>query len=412
MDKKRIVITGIGVVSPIGIGKETFWQSLREGKSAAKPITLFDTSDFKVKVAGEISGFDAKEILGKKGLVDFDRSTTLLLTAGKFALEDAALEINESNTNSTGISIGTTFGSLQSLSDFDRESLVDGPMFVNPSRFPNTVMNSQAGRLAIRYGIKGHNCTVSTGMTASSDALDYAIDSINFNRTERMLSGGVEELGIQVFIGFYNLGYLSGMDGSHAISCPFDKRRNGVIFSEGATIVIIEELNSALSRKANIYGEILSISSNYDPYRFYKYDPAAKGMISAMTSAISDANLKPADIDCIFANANSTKEADLIETNAIKKVFGDVSKKVPVTSIKSMIGESLSPSGITALAAAIGAIKNDFIPPTINYSEKDPECDLNYVLNKAKPQKIDKVMINSFSPNGSNTVTVIGKYKN
>lgn len=410
MDKKRIVITGLGVISPIGIGKVDYWQNLEQGKSGFKPITLFDTADFKVKIGGEVTGFNAKDILGKKGLVDLDRATTLLLSATKFALEDANLEINGTNTNRTGLSIGTTFGSLNSLSEFDQQSLEEGPNFVNASRFPNTVINSPASRVAIRYGVKGPNSTLSTGFCASLDALEYALYCINYNRAERMLLGAVEEMCIQTFLGFYKLGYLSGLNSHEPLSCPFDKRRHGIVFSEGSVVFILEELDVALRRSAHIYTEVLGIGSNFDPYRLYKFNPQGKGLSEAMQSALENARLKPDDIDCIFANANSTQDADSVETKAIKEVFGNSAKDKPVTAVKSMLGETFSAAGALSLGAAIGSLEKDFIPPTINLKDKDPLCDLDYVPNKARKQSIDKAMVNCFGPNGANSVVVIGRY--
>lgn len=410
MDKKRIVMTGIGVVSPIGIGKEQYWQSLLEGKLGFRPITLFDTSDLEVKIAGEITNFNAKEILGKKGLVDLDRATTLLLSATKLALEDANIEITEKNTHKTGISIGTTFGSLNSLSEFDQQSLEEGPNFVNASRFPNTVINSPASRVAIRYMVKGPNSTLSTGFCASLDASEYAINIINFKRAERMIVGAVEEMCIQTFLGFYKLGYLAGLNDNEPISCPFDKRREGIIFSEGSAVFILEEQEAALERKAHIYAEVLGIGSNFTPFRLDKFNPDGIGMSLAMESALEEAGLKPDDIDCIFANANSTQDADLVETKAIKKVFGELAPRIPVSAIKSMVGESFSASGGLALAAALGSLEKDFIPPTINLREKDRGCDLDYVPNRARSQRVNRVMINSFGPNGSSSVLIIGRF--
>jgi len=412
MNKKRIVITGIGVLSPIGIGKDAYWDSLQKGISGFKPITLFDTSDLKVRTAGEITDFNPKDILGKKGLIDLDRATTLLLSAAKFALEDSKIDTSNINLPITGISVGTTFGSINSLSEFDRQSLEEGPHFVNPSRFPNTVINSPASRAAIRYGVKGPNATVSTGYCAALDAIDYAISSINFNRAERMIVGSVEEMCIQTFLGFYQLGYLSGLNnGGEPVSCPFDKRRDGIVFSEGSSVVILEELSSALARKADIYAEIIGIGSNFEPFRLHKFNPKGKGIVESMKLALDNAALKPDDIDCIFANANSTQDADLIETKAIKEVFGKASDNIPVTAIKSMVGETFSASSGLATIAALGSINQDFIPPTINLKEKDPKCNLDYVPDIARRQRVEKVMINSFSPNGANTVLILGRYK-
>ena len=410
MDRKRIVITGIGVVSPIGIGKDRYWESLKDGKPGFRSITLFDTSDLEVKTAGEITEFNPKDILGKKGLVDLDRATTLLLSATKFALEDSQIDISNINLPKTGISVGTTFGSLNSLSAFDQQSLDEGPNFVNASRFPNTVINSPASRVAIRYCVKGPNSTLSTGFCASIDALEYAVFCINSGRVKRMILGAVEEMCIQTFLGFYKLGYLSGLNNGEPISCPFDKRRDGIIFSEGSAVFILEELDSALARKAHIYAEILSAGSNFDPFRLDKFNPKGTGIIDAMESALENANLKPKEIDCIFANANSTKDADLVETKAIKEAFGDLAGRIPVTAIKSMIGESFSVSGGMALAAALASLEKDFIPSTVNLREEDKECDLDYVPNNAKNQKVNKIMIDSFGPNGANSVLIIGRY--
>jgi len=409
---KRIVITGIGVISPIGIGKDQYWQSLSEGKSGFKNITLFDTSDLKVKVGGEITEFNPKDILGKKGLIDLDRATTLLSSAAKFALEDSQIDISNINSPITGISVGTTFGSLNSLSEFDRQSLEEGPNFVNASRFPNTVVNSPASRVAIRYGVKGPNATISTGFCASIDALDYAIHCMNANRADRVIVGAVEEMCFQTFFGFYRLGYLSGLsDNSEPLSRPFDKRRDGIIFSEGSAVFILEDSKKAEERNANIYAEVLGVGSNFDPFRLDKFNPNGTGIIEAMKLALTKANLKPDDISCIFANANSTQDADIVETKAIKEVFGTQASKIPITAIKSMIGESFSSSGSLSLAAALGSIAKDFIPPTVNLEEKDSLCDLDYVSNTARTQKLGKIMVDSFGPNGANSVLIIGKYE-
>lgn len=409
MTKKRIVITGIGVISPIGIGKEQYWEGLREGKSGIKPITLFDTSRFKVKVGGEITDFDPTAFLEKKGLRDLDRSTKLLSSATKIALEDAHLEVNEKNTCEIGISVGTTFGSVSSISGFDKESLTQGPRLVNPSNFPNTVINSPASRAAIRFGIKGFNSTIATGMCSALDAIEYAVNFINNNRAKAVIVGSVEEMCEQVFLALYKLNWLSGIDNGKPISCPFDRRRNGIVFSEGATAIILEEAGYAKQRGTDSYGEILGIGTSFDPYRSVKYNPQGTGMKEAMRLALQDASLKSEDIDYICANSNSTKDADLIETAAIKEVFGRHAYKIPVTSIKSMIGETFSASGGMATIAAVGSIEKEFLPPTINYKEKDEKCIMDYVPNKSRKGKIKKAMINTFDFYGNCTVIIAGK---
>jgi 3-oxoacyl-(acyl-carrier-protein) synthase len=225
-----------------------------------------------------------------------------------------------------------------------------------------------------------------------------------------MIVGAVEEMCIQTFLGFYKLGYLSGTDSGEPISCPFDKRREGIIFSEGSAVFIIEELNVALERKAHIYAEILGIGSNFDPYRLHKFNPKGKGIISVMKSTLESASVIPREIDCIFANANSTQDADLVETKAIKEVFGNHSRNLLITAVKSMFGETFSAAGALSLSAAIGSIEEDSIPPTINLKDKDRQCDLDYVPNTSRKQTINKAMIDCFGPNGANSVLVIGKY--
>jgi 3-oxoacyl-[acyl-carrier-protein] synthase II len=412
MKNKRIVITGIGVLSPTGIGRDTYWQRLKEGRSGIKNITVFDTARFKVKIGGEITEFNPKEILGRTGLVDLDRATTLLSCAMKFALEDSGLVINESNKRRIGISVGTMFGSLNSLWEFDKTCLIQGPKCVNPSRFPNTVVNSPASRAAIRFGIKGFNTTISSGFCAGADALDYAVHALRFNRAEQVLAGAVEEMSFPIFLWFYQLGYLSGLkDGAPAVSRPFDNNRDGIVFAEASSVILLETLEAALKRKAKIYAEIVSVASNFDPGGFHKFNKRAEGMIKAMESAINTGGLEKEDIDCIFANANSTKDSDAIETKAIKGAFGKYAQKIPVTAIKSMIGETFSSSGAMNLAAALGSLERGFIPAITNYQTKDKACDLKLVLQTLENIKLHHIMVNCFDPSGANTVIILKQFR-
>lgn len=405
LSNKRIVITGIGVVSPIGIGKDAFWQALREGKSGIKPITLFDTSDFNVKVGGEITEFDAKDYLGPKVSRNLDRATRLLCSATKLALDDANFDLSKVNLNAVGLSVGTTFGSVQSISDFDKKAINDGPLTVNPSHFPNTVINSPASQTAIRFGIKGFNTTISTGLCASHDALEYSVDFLKLGKFPQIISGSVEEMCLQTFLGLYKLNLLSGSGAkSTPVSCPFDNRRNGLVFSEGSAVFVLETFEHAQSRGANLYAEIRGIGSCFDPERWFKFNPRGHGMQDAMKMALENAGLGPHDIDCIFANANSTKDADTYEALSIYSVFGH-DNKVPITAIKSMLGETFSASGGMALAAAIGAVQQGFIPSTINLSEDGGT--LNYI-KKATQARIRNVMINSFDWRGGCSSVIVG----
>ena len=410
--KKRVLITGLGLLTSNGKGKDEFWQSLEEGRVGYKPVTLFDASQFNVNQAGEISDFDATVYMGTKGLRNLDRSTKILVSAGKLAVADSRFTITEDNTNDVGVSVGTTLGSLKSIAEFDEVTLKEGPRYTNPGLFPNTVINSPASQVSIWSHIKGFNTTISTGFTASLDAMSYAYDFLQYGRAKVIYTGGVEELCWHTFFGFHALKFMSGSkNGDSFINCPFDKRRNGITFGEGACLVAMEDYDHAIQRDAPVLAEVLGFGTSFDPFRINKYNPRALGLKRSMQFALEDAGLKPQDINYICANANSTVAADKIETLAIKEIFGKHAYKIPVSSIKSMLGECYSVSGALAVAASLGALNKNFIPPTVNYKEPDPECDLDYVPNKSRKAAVNRIMIITFGPNGSNTCMILGRYK-
>ena len=409
--ERKVVISGIGVLSPIGIGRDNYWEALFQGKTGFREITLFDTAPFQVHEAGEISDFDPLSLLGKKGLRDLDRSTRLICSAAKLALDDSRLLISEENTHSTGVSVGTTFGSLHSISQFDRSGLIEGPRFVNPSHFPNTVINSPASQVSIRFKIKGFNTTISTGFCASLDAVSYAADFIRLNRADVVFAGGVEELCEETFMGFHKLGCLSGMDGSAPACRPFDAKRNGLILSEGAAVLVLEEEAHALNRGAAIFARVLGYGNAFDPSAERTFNHAGQGLKNAIALALEDASLNPVDVDYVSACSNSSKGLDRMETRVIKEVFGKHAYAVPVSSIKSMVGESFSASGALSLAAAVGALLKETIPPTVNFKERDPECDLDYVPNVARQKRVRTVLVTATDPCGQNTAVVLGRYQ-
>ena len=409
--RKDIVITGVGVVASNGIGKEAFWKALRDGKTGIKPVTLFDTGSLTTKLAGEISDFNPKLFLGEKGLRLLDRSTLLVNVAAKLALDDAHYAVTEDNTDETGVVLGTTLGSVWSISEFDKTALIDGPRYVNPALFPNTVINSPASQISIRFGIKGFNTTIATGFTSTLDALKYACDFITWGRAKAILVGGVEELCLQTYLGFYKLKFLSGSKhNGPELSCPFDKRRNGIVLGEGAAMFLIEDAESARKRKAPVYAKISSLGYDFVPYRLNKYHKAGTGIRKALGEAIAGSSLGVHDIDYVSANANSTPEADKIEAEALNDVFAGRKGDFPVSAIKSMVGETFSASGAMQLAAAAGSIREGFIPPTISYKEKDPYCELDCVPNKARMKQVKNILISCFGPSGVNTAAILSKY--
>jgi 3-oxoacyl-[acyl-carrier-protein] synthase II len=408
---RKAVVTGIGIISPIGIGKEEYWHGLLQGKTGFRTVSLFDTSALNVHSAGEITDFDPLHLLGKKGLRTLDRSTRLISAAAKLALEDAGLQITEENTHSIGVSIGTTFGSLHSIAEFDRQGLIEGPKYVNPSHFPNTVINSPASQVSIRFQIKGFNTTISTGFCAGLDAVSYAVDFIRLGRADIILAGGVEELCEETFLGFYKLGCLSGMDGTEPLCCPFDARRNGTILSEGAAVLILEEENHARQRGKDIYATVVGCGNAFDTKAEMDFSHKGIGLQQAINLALKEASLAPKQIGYIASCANSTRGLDRLETSVIKDVFGKYAYDIPVSSIKSMIGETFSASGALSLAATAGALQRGFIPPTVNYLERDPECDLAYVTQLVREKTVWNALMTASDPYGHNSAIVLQRQK-
>ena len=412
MAKKRVVITGLGILASNGKGKEEYWQALEEGRVGYKPVTLFDASSFAVNQGGEVSDFDAKVYMGQKGLRNLDRSTKLLVSAAKQAIDDSQFTITEENTDDVGVSVGTTLGSIKSIADFDEVTLKEGPRYTNPALFPNTVINSPASQVSIWHHIKGFNTTISTGFTASLDAMSYAYDFIQYGRAKVIYAGSVEEMCYHTFFGFYTLQFMSGSKpGASFINCPFDKRRNGMTFGEGACLVAIEDHDHAVKRNAPILAEIAGFGTCFDPFRINKYNPRGTGLKESIRLTLQESGLEPKDIDYICANANSTVAADKIETEAIKEVFGKHAYQIPISAVKSMTGECYSASGSFAVAASLGALNKNFIPPTVNYKDKDPDCDLDYVPNKSRKATLKNILIITFGPNGSNTCVVLSRYQ-
>jgi len=409
MERKRVVITGLGVLASSGIGKEAFWESLKNGTSGIKPITLFDVSKTRCKLAGEISDFKPADYLGPKGLRNLDRVTKLALVAAKLSIDDSGIQITGEDGVNFGVALGATLGSVWSISEFDKVALRDGPRGVNPAHFPNTVINSPASQISIKFNIKGFNTTISSGFSSSLDAIGYAIDFIRLGRVSTVLAGGVEELCLQTFLGFYKIGHLAGSRiGKKEINCPYDKRRNGIVLGEGAAILMLEELEHAKSRSARIYGEVLGYGTTFDLKSKNIYNPKGAGAAEAIMETLDDAGASVKDIDYISSTANSTLDCDVMETRAIKRVFGKQAYKIPMSTVKSVIGECFSASGALGAAASILTLREKLIPPTINFKVRDERCDLNYVVSEYKKCKVRNVLINSSTPTGVNSSLMLG----
>jgi len=408
--KGRIVITGLGVIAPNGIGKEQYWDALKEGRSGIKPISRFETNEFKCRMAGEISSdFNPANYLGLKGLRGLERTSRLLCSAAKMAIDDAGLKIDYKNTDDIGVCTGTTLSNLWNFAEFERGAIVDGPRFTDASLFPGSVMNAASSQVSIRFNIQGFNTTISTGYSSSIDALKYAIDFIRLRRIKAVLVGGVESISLMNYSGFYRLGFSAGINGEE-ISCPFDKRRNGIVLGEGAAMIVIEGEESAQQRNAKIYAEVNGIGNYFEAFKMGKYDPAINGLKQSIKDAMRNSELDKSQIDYISASANSVPEQDRLETKAIKDVFGKYAYNIPVSSIKSMIGDTFSAGGLFQIAGAIGSMYKGFIPPTINYKIRDDDCDLDYVPNESRIARINNVLINNYGPGGSNAAFILSKW--
>jgi len=362
----RIVITGIGIISPIGTGKENFWQNLTAGTNGFRPITLFDTARYRTKLAAEITDFDPKLYLGSKGLRYFDRVSLLITSAAKLAVQDGNLE-GVYQPDDLGAVIGSTFGSINSISSFDLEALREGPNYVSPMDFPNTVLNAPAARVAIQFEMKGLNSTISNAETSSLDAVQYAADFLRLNRVKALLVGGAYALTPDTYWGFYESRALSGsIEGTEEISAPLDNRHNGIILGEGAAVMVVESESHAKSRGAHIYGYVSGYGNVFNP------NPGADDSewiavgTRAIRQALDEANLKPDQISLILTGANSSPKTDRTQTEIINKAFGSAASTIPVNALKSQTGECLDASGAFQTVAALMAISSGQLPPIAN----------------------------------------------
>lgn len=351
MDSHPIVVTGVGVVAPNGIGKEAFWQSCFAGQSGIRPITLFDVSSYRCHLAGEVDQFQPQAFLGSRGLRTLDRTTCLALVAAKLALEDAGLAHSEVPPQQIGIVLGSTMGSLRSISEFDLEGLREGARYVNPALFPNAVINSPASQVSIRFKLQGLNTTIATGFTASLDAIGYALDMLRLGRAQVLIVGGVEELCLQTFLGFYKLGLLA--TGS---------RRPGTLLGEGAACLVLESRDHAVGRGATPCAEVAGYGTAFHHASLYRHDPSAASAAEALRHALLAAEVSPEQIDYVSACANSTTACDAMERTALRTVLGDRASSVPVHAVKALVGESFSAGGALQAAVAIGALVHQRAP--------------------------------------------------
>jgi 3-oxoacyl-[acyl-carrier-protein] synthase II len=410
--KRRVVVTGLGMVTPLGVGTEASWQALCRGKSGVGPVSRFDASQFRTRIAGEVKGFNPHDFIDRKLARRGDRFIHFALAAARMALEDSGLKITSANDERVGVSVGTAMGGIESI-ERNHELLIKGArQKISPFFVPSFLCNMATGQVAIEFGAKGANMCTVTACASGTHAIGDAAIVIQRGEVDAMIAGGTEAaIRPLVFAGLDPLKVMSARnDEPEKASRPFDKERDGFVIGEGAGMVILEELESAQERGAKIYGEVLGYGLNSDAYHITAPDPEGKGAASCMRLALKDAGISPGQVDYINAHGTSTVLNDLSETRAIKSVFGELSHKIPVSANKSMMGHMWAGAGVVEAIASLLTIRDGIIPPTINYETPDPECDLDYVPNKARMAKVRIVLSNSFGFGSTNGCLILGKF--
>ncbi|MFH1826046.1 MAG: beta-ketoacyl-ACP synthase II [bacterium] len=409
----RVVITGLGVVSPIGTGKDEFWKNLAAGKSGIDKITLFDVSGYSAQIAGEVKNFDPSDHLDKKETRRLVRFIQFAIVAAKLALADSGLTITPDNANDIGVMIGSGIGGLQILEEQAHVLKERGPDKVSPFTVPYMIADMASGYTSIKVGAKGPNSCVVTACATGTNSIGDAYRIIQRGDAKVMIAGGTEAsitpLGVASFAAAKALSTRN--DEPQRASRPFDKDRNGFVMGEGAGVIILEDLEFAKARGANILAEVIGYGMSGDANHITAPAPEGEGAVRAINAALKDAKLAPDQIDYINAHGTSTLLNDKYETMAIKKVFGDRAKKIPISSNKSMTGHLLGATGAVELIACILSILNKTLPPTINYETPDPDCDLDYIPNQARQQAINIAMSNSFGFGGHNAILIVKKFE-
>ena len=410
--KRRVVITGMGTVNPIGNSVKEAWESVKNNKCGIAPITEFDTTNFSVKLAGEVKGYDADAILGKKECKRMDRYTQLALGASIEAVEDSGIDFEKEDTARCGVIVSSGIGGLRTIEEEHTKGIQKGFNRISPFFIPMAISNIAAGQIAIRYGLHGMCTCVVTACASGNNAIGDAFRHIRDGYAEVMICGGsegcVSELGIG---GFASLKALNTTEDVTRASIPFDKERNGFVMGEGAGILVIEELEHAKKRGAKIYAELAGYGANCDAYHITAPNPEGTWGAECMKLAIEDAGMKPEDIDYINAHGTSTHLIDSGETKAIKKAFGDYAYKLMVSSTKSMTGHMLGGAGAVEAVFTTMAVSDDFVPATLNYKVPDEECDLDIVPNEGRNAKVRAAVSNTLGFGGHNASILIRKFE-
>lgn len=414
MNKRRVVITGIGVVAPNGVGKKAFWQGLKTGKNCVDRISLFDPENLPSQVSAEIKNFEPSDFVAKHLLHTFHRVVPMAIAATEEAIREAKL-LKTKYLKNIGVLIGTGAGGLGYGEEQIKKLYQSGIKKMSPHSTTGTFVGMLSSDISINFGFKGRSQVVSTGCTSANDATSYAYDCIRFGLADILVSGGAESAITPAIVGaFCRLGALSTSFNAtpNKASRPFNKDRDGFVMGEGAWIYILEELNHALKRGVKIYGEIVGHAATCDAYHKTAPEPNGTELIRAIELALKEANLPKNKVDYINLHGTSTVLNDKIETLAIKKCFGKRAKSIPTSSFKSMLGHPQGASGACGVAGTLLAMENNIIPPTINYTLPDEECDLDYVPNESRHAKLNNCVIDSIGFGSKNSIIVLQKHNN
>lgn len=410
--KRRVVITGTGVVSSLGMGAEEFWNSIKEGKSGITKVSKFDTTDFPTKVAAEIKDFDPSKYIDKKEAKRMDPFTQYALTAAKMAVEMSGIDFEKEDKFRAGVIVGSGIGGIETLVDQYNTMISKGPGRVSPFFIPMMIANMAAGRIAIEYGIQGFNECVITACATSNNAIGDAFKVIQRGEADIMITGGAEaSVTPLAFAGFCSAKAMSTNEDPATACRPYDKDRDGFVMGEGAGILVLEEYEHAVSRGANIIAEIVGYGCTCDAYHITAPHPDGAGGIRCMQNAIADAGISPDEIGYINTHGTATVLGDPIETAVIKKVFGEHAYKLAISSTKSMHGHLLGAAGAVEAIVTAMTVKEGFVPPTINLVNQDPECDLDYVANKGRSADVKYALSNALGFGGHNASIIIKKYE-
>jgi len=415
MDSRRVVVTGLGLITPLGMGVETTWENLINGKSGIGKITCFDTSAFPTQIAGEVKNFNPEDFIEVKDIKKMDRFIHLAVAAATIALEGSGLKITDDNAERVGVIVGSGIGGLGTIEHYHSVLLERGPRRITPFFIPMLVINLASGQISIRFGAKGPNSAVSTACATGNHSIGDAFKIIQRGEADAMIAGGAEAVITPLGIGGFNaMKALSTRNNEpEKASRPFDIDRDGFVMGEGAGIMILENLQNAQERGAKIYAEVIGYGMTADAYHITSPSPGGEGAARCMAIALRSGGVEPSKIDYINAHGTSTKAGDELESNAIKTVFREHAHKVAISSTKSMTGHLLGAAGGVEAVFSVMSILNDIVPPTINLDKVDPECgNLDYVPRTARKMPVNYVLSNSFGFGGTNACILLKKFIN